>query len=139
MTAQITSPLAPLREPAFSTCWIGGTIAHTANWMQSIAVPILVYQLTDSGAWLGIASVASQGPAVLASPLGGLWADRYDKRALLLATLFVKAAVATTFYYLYLAGTLSPALMVSLLAIAGFASTLNIAVWQPFVAEVVPA
>jgi predicted MFS family arabinose efflux permease len=117
---------------------MGGTIAHSANWMQSIAVPILVYQMTDSTSWLGIAAVAGQAPALIASPLGGAWADRYSKRLILLITLAVKATVAFAFFRLHATGSLTPLLMVGLLAVAGFASTANIAVWQPFVAEIVP-
>ena len=138
MSRGIAGPFAPLRHASFTTCWLGGTLAHTANWMQSIAVPILVYEVTDSKTWLGIAAVASQAPALIGSPLGGAWADRYSKRAILLLTLVVKAAVALAFLTLYGEGRLTPGLMVGLLVLGGFGSTINIATWQPFVTEIVP-
>ena len=118
-------------------CWTTSAVAHSANWMQSVAVPFLVYEMTGSHALLGVAALAGQAPALLASPLGGLWADRYSPKKILLATLAVKACVALSFFALHRSELLSLPWIFGLLAIGGFASTANIAVWQPFVAQIV--
>jgi len=130
--------LAPLREWGFTTCWLAGILAHSAQWMQSIAVPFIVYQLTESATWLGLAAVAGQAPALLASPLGGVLADRYSRRAILLITLAIKIAVACGFCALYNLDLLTPERMVALLIIGGFSATVHITCWQAFVAQLVP-
>jgi MFS family permease len=139
MTAGANDALAPLRQWPFTSCWLAGTLAHSAQWMQTIAVPFIVYQMTGSATWLGAAAVAAQAPALLASPLGGVWADRYSRRAILLITLGIKMAVALGFYALHQADGLTPERMVVLLVVGGFASTVHITCWQAFVAQLVPA
>jgi len=131
-------PFAPLRSPVFTSCWLGGTIAHGASWMQNIAVPYLVFDMTGSATWLGIAAVAAQAPSLLGSPLGGLWADRHSKRALLMLTSIVKALVAMAFYALYQEQALTPLVMVGLLCVSGFAAAVNVSAWQSFVGQIVP-
>ena len=132
------SPLAPLRHVQFVSCWFGSLISHGANWMRSVAVPFLVFDMTGSATWLGVVALAAQAPALIASPLGGLLADRYSRRALMLATLAVEALCAVGFYLLYEAGGLTPYRMLGLLLVAGFTSSMNISVWQALVVEIVP-
>ena len=131
-------PLAPLRHFQFVSCWFGSLVAHGANWMRSVAVPFLVFDMTGSATWLGVVAVASQAPALIASPLGGLLADRYSRRMLMLVTLGVEALCALGFYFLYEAEALTPRGMLGLLLVSGFASSMNISVWQALVVEIVP-
>jgi len=84
-------PLAPLRHLQFITCWLGGFISHGASWMRSVTVPFLVFETTGSATWLGLVALASQAPSLVGSPLGGILADRYSRRALMLASLAVDA------------------------------------------------
>jgi len=93
-----SSPLEPLRHPQYAACWVTGILAHGAAWMQNLTVPFLVYEMTGSAAWLGAAAVAGQAPALIGNPLGGVLADRYSRRGLLLATLGVKFGVALGLY-----------------------------------------
>lgn len=134
----VVHPLAPLRHVQFITCWLGGFISHGANWMRAVTVPFLVFEMTGSAAWLGLIALASQAPSLIASPLGGILADRYSRRGLMLGTLTVEAACALLFYFLYTAGELIPSRMLSLLLVTGFSSSINIAVWQALVVEIVP-
>jgi len=131
-------PLAPLRHLQFITCWLGGFISHGASWMRSVTVPFLVFETTGSATWLGLVALASQAPSLVGSPLGGILADRYSRRALMLASLAVDALCAVSFYLLYEAGELSPERMLGLLLVAGFSSAVHIAVWQALVVEIVP-
>jgi len=107
--------------------------------MLSLSVPYLVYELTDSKSWLGVAAVASNMPALIASPLGGVFADRYSKRALLLLAGGIQVALALTLYALSRAGSLDIATLIGLSTAMGFASSTQTSVYQSFVAEVVPA
>lgn len=136
---QAASPLDPLREPQFVGCWLAGALSASANWMLGLSVPYLVYEMTSSSAWLGVAAFASQGPAIIASPLGGLWADRFPKRMILLLSLGVQIGVALSLFLTSRAGGLALTPLLSLAAAMGFASAMHLSAYQSLVAEIVPA
>lgn len=116
-----------------------GTLAASGNWMLSLSVPYLVYELTRSTSWLGVAAVASNLPALIASPVGGVFADRYSKRALLLISGSIQVVLALVLYATSRAGALDIGLLLGLAIAMGFASSTQTSVYQSFVAEVVPA
>jgi predicted MFS family arabinose efflux permease len=107
--------------------------------MLGLSVPFLVYEMTQSAAWLGVAAVASNGPAIIASPLGGLWADRYSKRLVLISTLIFQAGVALSLFAASRAGDLTVPRLIGLAAAMGFASAIHLSAYQSFVAEIVPS
>lgn len=106
--------------------------------MLGLSVPVLVYQLTESTAWLGAAAVASNLPSFLGSPLGGVWADRYSKRLILLCALVAQTALVFTLYYMSNQPGLTVQVLLSLAAAIGFASSVNLSAYQALVAEIVP-
>ncbi len=120
------------------SCWLGGALSASANWMLALAVPFLVYEMTESTTWLGIAAVASNGPSLIASPLGGVWSDRYSKRAVLLSTLVAQVSIATLLFLSSSSGSLSVGRLIGLAAVMGFASAAHLSAYQAFVAEIVP-
>lgn len=131
-------PLTPFRERRFLACFLTGTLAASGNWMLSLSVPFLVYELTSSTSWLGVAAVASNLPALVASPLGGVFADRYSKRALLLASGGIQVVLALVLFALSRAGALDIGRLLTLAIAMGFASSTQTSVYQSFVAEIVP-
>ena len=64
----------------------GHTVSQTGTWMQRLAVIWAVYEITDSGTAVGVASACLFGPAIVLSPLAGLVADRRESRGLLVTT-----------------------------------------------------
>jgi MFS family permease len=75
-----------LRHRNYRLYWTGMIISQTGTWMQMLAQQWLVLQLTDSALWLGIVGFCSAFPILLLSLVGGVIADRMDKRRLVLAT-----------------------------------------------------
>src|SRR5215218_11389475 len=62
-------------------------VSLTGTWMQRIGQDWLVLQLSDdSGVALGLTTALQFGPTLLLSMYGGILADRYSKRTLLLVT-----------------------------------------------------
>ncbi len=62
-------------------------VSLTGTWMQRIGQDWLVLQLSDdSGVALGLITALQFGPTLLLSMYGGVLADRYDKRRMLLVT-----------------------------------------------------
>lgn len=132
-------PLTPFRERRFLACFLTGTLAASGNWMLSLSVPYLVYEMTSSTSWLGVSAVASNLPALIASPLGGVFADRYSKRALLLISGGIQVVLALTLFAMSRAGALDIGTLMALAIAMGFASSTQTSVYQSFVAEIVPA
>lgn len=79
-----TFPALYLRD--FRLLWIGQVISFSGTWMHSTAQGWLVYSLTKSPLYLGIVAASSSLPVLLFSLLGGVAADRFRKRNLLILT-----------------------------------------------------
>src|SRR3954464_5409705 len=70
-------------------------VSNTGTWMQRIGQDWLVLQLShDSGVALGLITALQFGPSLLLSMYGGILADRYAKRRLLMITQFFMGLLA---------------------------------------------
>lgn len=75
-----------LRHRNFQLFFSGQLISLIGTWMQTVAQSWLVYRLTGSGLELGGVGFASQIPVFLVAPLGGIVADRTNRRHVVIAT-----------------------------------------------------
>ena len=75
-----------LKHRNFRLFWTSRIISLTGNWMQTVAQGWLVYRLTDSPLYLGLVGFAQYLPVLLFALFGGVLADRFPKRNLLIFT-----------------------------------------------------
>ena len=76
-----------LRNRNYRLYYAGGVVSNVGTWMQRIAQDWLVLQLADNdGVALGITTGLQFLPMLLLGPWGGMLADRYSKRKLLILT-----------------------------------------------------
>jgi MFS family permease len=75
-----------LRHRNFQLFFSGQLISLIGTWMQSVAQSWLVYRLTGSALLLGSVGFAGQIPVFMFAPLGGMAADRYNRRYIVIAT-----------------------------------------------------
>jgi MFS family permease len=75
-----------LRHRNFQLFFSGQLVSLIGTWMQSVAQSWLVYRLTGSALLLGSVGFASQIPVFLFAPLGGITADRINRRHIVIAT-----------------------------------------------------
>jgi len=75
-----------LRHRNFQLFFSGQLISLIGTWMQTVAQSWLVYRLTGSALLLGSVGFASQIPVFLFAPLGGITADRINRRHIVIAT-----------------------------------------------------
>lgn len=68
----------------FITIWIGELISSIGSGMTAFAVSIYVYQLTGSVTWMSVAVLLAYLPTILLNPVGGILADRYDRRLMMI-------------------------------------------------------
>jgi MFS family permease len=117
--------------------FFGQLVSLIGTWMQSVAQSWLVYRLTGSAVLLGTVGFASQIPVFLLSPLGGVMADRRDRRRVLLATQAVSMLLALTLALLTLSGRIQVWQVLVLAALLGVANGFDIPARQAFVVELV--
>ncbi len=86
--AVATSPraLGALRHRNYRLFFFGQIISTVGTWMQSVAMPWLALELTHSGLLVGLVLAAQFTPILVGGQLGGVVADRFHKRNVLLAT-----------------------------------------------------
>jgi MFS family permease len=78
--------LGALRHRNYRLFLTGQIISTIGTWMQSVAMPWLALQLTHNALLVGLVLAAQFMPVLLGSQFGGVVADRYRKRSVLLAT-----------------------------------------------------
>ncbi|MHB8587842.1 MAG: MFS transporter [Candidatus Dormibacteraceae bacterium] len=78
--------LGALRHRNYRLFLTGQIISTSGTWMQSVAMPWLALELTHSGLLVGLVLAAQFTPVLVGGPLGGVVADRYRKRNILLIT-----------------------------------------------------
>jgi len=132
------SSLRALRHRDFAVFWTAAAISNGGGWMQLVAVPALLYDLTGSSTWLGLASMAGLLPAVFLTPHAGVLADRMSRRHILITTQTVQMFCAFSLWLLYLTGDITPASIVTIGLIGGVATGFQTAAWQSFVPLLVP-
>jgi MFS family permease len=77
---------AALQNRDFRIFWFGQLVSLSGTWMQSVAQGWLVYSLTKSPFYLGLVAACGTLPILLFTLAGGIVADRFRKRNLLLIT-----------------------------------------------------
>jgi MFS family permease len=108
-----TAGAAPVRAPSFGTRaitrmfaaftyrdfrvqWFGACTSSIGTWMQIVAQNWLVLSLTHSPFFLGLDAFLQQLPIILFSLVGGVFADRYDRRRTLLVSQVIQMATSGT-------------------------------------------
>lgn len=138
MTGSPKHSFRALGHRDFAIFFAAALVSNTGSWMQSIAAPYVLFQLTHSTAWLGIGAFMAFFPAVCVGPLAGSLADRFPRKTILLWTQTGMMLTAFGLWGAWIAGVATPGVIVMLLCLSGIASGLNITAWQSFVPQLVP-
>jgi len=96
LSAFLRRALAAFTYRDFRILWFGAFTSTVGTWMQKVAQSWLVFELTKSSFYLGLDDFLGQLPILLLTLIGGVIADRHDRRQLLLASQYVQMATAFT-------------------------------------------
>ena len=88
--------LAAFTYRDFRVQWFGACTSSIGTWMQIVAQNWLVLSLTGSAFFLGLDAFLQQLPIMLFTLIGGVLADRRDRRRTLLASQYVQMATSAT-------------------------------------------
>ena len=89
-----------MRHANYRRYWFGQIGSLIGVWMQSVALPWLVLQLGGSPLQLGLVMAFLFGPSMIVAPLGGVLADRVDKRRTLIIVNVVAMLQASVLFAL---------------------------------------
>lgn len=126
-----------LRHRNFQLFFSGQLISLIGTWMDNIAEGWLVYRLTHSAFLLGLATFAGQIPVFLLAPLGGMIADRFDRRKVVIGTQATSMLIAGTLAGLTLAGKITVWEVIVLAACMGSVNAVDIPTRQAFLVQMV--
>lgn len=129
--------LAAFKVPAFAWYWCGQLLSGIGTWSQSIALAWLVLDLTHSAVDLGTITMLQFVPILAFSLFGGVVADRFPRRRLLIATQIALTMEAVVLGVLVATHTIT-LWETGLIAVTiGTTNALNNPVQQAFVPELV--
>ncbi|MBI4932976.1 MAG: MFS transporter [Actinobacteria bacterium] len=127
-------PFVPFRHRAVRLLWGAAVISDIGTWVQLIVVGSLVAAGTGSAVQTGLVALATFMPQGIASPVGGLLADRYDRRKVFASALVVQASVTTVLAVALGMGVRTPAVLTLLILLgsaAGATGAPSYAAMQP--------
>ncbi len=92
---RLLADISPLKESRdFRLLFIGNAVSYLGRQLTVVAIPFQVYLLTNSSLAVGLTGLASLGPLVVMSLVGGAMADAFDRRKLLLLNVVAQAATS---------------------------------------------
>jgi MFS family permease len=138
MQATKTNFLPPaLRSRNYQLFFAGQGISLIGSWMTQLATVWLVYHLTNSALMLGVVGFTSQIPNFLLTPFGGVFADRFPRRKILVGTQILSMAQSLTLAALALSGVIQIWHILILSLCQGIISAVDAPARQVFVTELV--
>ena len=126
-----------LRVRNFRLFILGQLLSTTGTWMQSVAAPFLVLQLTHSGVALGIDTGLQFLPILLFGAWGGVIADRFDNRRLQLASQVAFGLKAGTLWLFVVTDAVRIWMVYSLSFLQGIVMAVDMPTRQSFYLEMV--
>ena len=117
----------------------GQSLGIIGYWIQQIAMAWLVYRLTGSAWLLGVTAFAGQIAVLVLAPFGGLWADRVQRRKLLVVMQAAAAVPAITLATLAWLEVIEVWHVISLAFVLGVIIAIDSPIRQAFLPEMVPA
>ena len=76
----LTRTFQAFRYKDFRLLWSGAFLSTTGTWMQNVAQSWLILEMTGSAFYLGLIGFLADLPILLFSLVGGVVADRFDRR-----------------------------------------------------------
>jgi MFS family permease len=130
--------LRPLRRRQFALVWSAALVSNIGSWVQTVAVGVLITELTGQARWTGLVAAAAFLPLGLLSPVGGALADRVDRRRLLILTTLAETGFAAALAVLSATGRITP-LNVTLTVLGlGCVAALGFPAYQAILPDIVP-
>ena len=119
-----------MRNRVFRALWIAVLVSNVGTYLQMVGAQWLLVNAAHAAILVALVTTADMLPDALFGLVGGVLADIFDRRRLLLVLQLGMGALAAVLASLACLGGLSPALVLALTAILGFSSVLSNPAYQ---------
>jgi MFS family permease len=133
-----SSPWAPLGQRVFRWLWICVLISWTGTWMQTVGAQWLLVNEPNAAALVSLVQVANTLPVMLLALPGGVLADSFDRRWLLITVQAYLFCVGILLAVLTALGQMPPALLLLFTFAMGAGGAVQLPAWQAMLPELVP-
>jgi predicted MFS family arabinose efflux permease len=123
----------------FLLMWLGACISTIGTFVQQFAQSWLIYDLTKNPFYLGLDLFLGQLPIILFSLVGGVFADRLDRRKMLLASQYIQMICAFALAALFFTHTVKIWEILSLSFIVGLGQSFGGPAYSALLPTLVPS
>lgn len=127
-----------LKSVPFRRYWTSQIVALIGTWMQNVGMQLVVLSLTTSAFAIGAINVAAALPMLLFSLYGGVLADRFDRRKIIITTLTMLGGVSGIYAFLIGTDRIEYWHILALAALAGVINSFELPAAQAYVSQLVP-
>jgi MFS family permease len=132
------STWAPLRLGLFRALWLAVLVSNVATWMQTVGAQWLLVSQPHASILVALVQTADYLPDTVFGLVGGVLADTFDRRRLLMAVQAFLVIVGAALAALTFAGQMPPALLLTFTFLIGTGSVLTLPAYQSLVPDLVP-
>lgn len=132
------STFRSLRHEDFRNLWMSTVTASAGQWIQQVTVGWVAYEMTGSPLFVGIANGLRSLPLLVLGPLGGVAADRVERKKLMVSTQLSIVATSLAFAFLLASGQAQIWHLFLFTFLTGISWAFNMPVRQSVVSNVVP-
>jgi len=136
-TDSFAESLRLLRTRRFGTFCFASLLSNLGTWAQQVAEPWLLLTLGASSLLIGLDSFAAAAPVWILTLLGGVLADRTDRRRVITICQSIQALCPSVLVILLLIATVQPWIVIVLSAIVGVTDALSMPSFQSIVPSIV--
>jgi MFS family permease len=133
-----TSPLAPLRHPAFRLIWTATLVSNLGSLIQGVGAGWLMAELTPSHDMVALVQGSTTLPIMILAVAAGALADNFDRRKVMLAAQLFMGAVSVLLSVAAWGGWLGPWSLLCFTFLLGLGSALHLPAWQASMRDLVP-
>ena len=136
-TSAFAKSLRLLRTRRFGTFCFASLLSNLGTWAQQVAEPWLLLSLGASSFLIGLDTFALSAPVWALTLMGGILADRADRRGIIATCQSAQMMCPTLLVVLLLAGTVEPWIVIALSVIVGLTDALSMPSFQTIVPSIV--
>lgn len=133
-----SAALRALQNRNFAIYTSGNSLSLIGMWVQRVALGVLMWKLTESPFWVGMVAFAEAAPIILLTPLGGVIADLYDQRKVLIICLSISCLQSFMLCILTVLDLITPEWIVGLTLLTGITFAINQTARLTMVPKMIP-
>lgn len=132
-----TGTFAPLAEPAYRRLWLAMIVSNLGTFLQMVAAPWLMLELTGSPFMVGLVTASLALPRLFMTVPAGALADALDRRTLLAVGQVGNAVSVSALGVLALQGRVTPEILVILSFLVGIGTAVSLPAFQSTIHDLV--